>query len=157
MDSSSFYLLFYKQINKKVDRKSEISKNEMSYITEVAKRTWNFFETYLTEENNYLPPDNYQEVRIPEVVDRTSSTNIGLALISIISAYDLGFIEIQKCLRLLNKMILTIKKLPKWNGHLYNWYNIKKLEPLKPEYISTVDSGNFIGYVFIVKAFLKAD
>ena len=51
-------------------------------------------------------------------------------------------------------MLETINILPKWNGHLYNWYNIKTLEPLIPRYISTVDSGNFVGYLYIVKNFL---
>ena len=143
-----------KQIKVK-NKKEEIPNKDIEYLEDIAKRTWKFFEDYLTEENNYLPPDNYQGSRVKKIVDRTSSTNIGLALISVISAYDLGFISIENCLKLIEKMILTIQKLPKWNGHLYNWYNIKQLTPLKPAYISTVDSGNFIGYVYIVKAFLE--
>ena len=111
------------------------------------------FFVIVKEENNFLPPDNYQESRINKVVDRTSSTNIGLGLISVISAYDLKFIELDKALFLIQKMLETICKLPKWNGHLYNWYNIKTLEPLRPEYISTVDSGNFIGYIITLKTF----
>ena len=143
-----------KQIKVK-DKKEEINNKDIEYLRDIAKRTWSFFEDYLIERNNYLPPDNYQASRKNKIVERTSSTNIGLAFVSVISAYDLGFIDIDQCLELLDKMILTIKKLPKWNGHLYNWYNIKNLMPLKPEYISTVDSGNFIGYVFILKAFLE--
>ena len=73
---------------------------------------------------------------------------------SIISAYDLKFIELDKALFLIQKMLKTISKLPKWNGHLYNWYNIKTLRPLRPEYLSTVDSGNFIGYIITLKSFL---
>lgn len=140
---------------KKEDKKQKISKEEIEYVQEVARRTWKFFEEYLTPENNYLPPDNYQESRRPKIVSRTSSTNIGLALISVISGYDLGFISLEKCLELLDKMMITIQKLPKWNGHLYNWYNIKDLTPLRPAYISTVDSGNFVGYIYITKAFLE--
>lgn len=140
----------------KVDKKKQISKENIDYILDTAKKTWKYFEDYLTQENNYLPPDNYQESRKQKIVNRTSSTNIGLALISVISSYDLGFISIDQCLELLNNMIITIQKLPKWNGHLYNWYNIKDLTPLKPAYISTVDSGNFIGYVYIVKSFLES-
>ena len=140
---------------KKKDKKSELSKKDINYLIEVAKHTWSFFEDYLIEEYNYLPPDNYQEGRAQKIVSNTSSTNIGLGLVSIISAYDLGFINLEKTLDLLEKMIITINKLPKWNGHLYNWYNIKTLTPLKPMYISTVDSGNFVGYVYVVKTFLK--
>ena len=52
-------------------------------------------------------------------------------------------------------MVTTIESLQKWNGHLYNWYNIKTLEPLMPRYISTVDSGNFVGYVYVLKNFYQ--
>ena len=145
-------------ISKPIIKKNKIeslNKSDITYLKDIAKKTWGYFEDYLTIDYNFLPPDNFQEGRREKVVCRTSSTNIGLALISIIGAYDLKFIDIEKCLDLLNKMIETIKKLPKWNGHLYNWYNIKTLEPLRPEYISTVDSGNFIGYVYIVKAFFE--
>jgi len=134
---------------------TEISENNQRYLTEIAKRTWSFFEDYITEENNYLMTDNYQEDRNLKIVNRTSSTNIGLELLVIISAYDLGFINFKKTLELLNKVITTITGLSKWNGHLYNWYDTKTLMPLIPRYISTVDSGNFVGYLYIVKEFLK--
>ncbi len=128
---------------------------EKEYIKEIGKRTWDFFETYLTKENNYLITDNYQEDRKEKVVPRTSSTNIGLSLLAVISAEDLGYIDRERSLKLLKEMLLTIESLPKWNGHLYNWYQIKTKEPLIPRYISTVDSGNFVGYLFVVKSFLK--
>ncbi len=132
----------------------ELSNGEIEYVIQIGKKTWEFFEKYINKENNYLPPDNYQEGRSQKIVDRTSSTNIGLGLISIISAYDLGYINLEKTLTMLKDMLNTIEKLSKWNGHLYNWYNIRTLEPLLPRYISTVDSGNFIGYLYIVKEFL---
>lgn len=144
-------------ISRKIQKQNllnTLNTKEQKEILEVASRTWKYFSDFLTEENNFLPPDNYQESRNKKVVDRTSSTNIGLGLIAIISAYDLKFIELDKALFLTSKMLETIAKLPKWNGHLYNWYNIKTLMPLKPEYVSTVDSGNFIGYVFTLKTFL---
>ena len=52
-------------------------------------------------------------------------------------------------------MINSIVKLPKWNGHLYNWYNIKTLLPLIPRYVSSVDSGNFVGYLYVLKQFFE--
>ncbi|MBR2289818.1 MAG: hypothetical protein IJ867_04285, partial [Clostridia bacterium] len=107
-------------------------------------KTWKFFEDHITKENNYLICDNYQEDRKEKIVKRTSSTNIGLELISVISSYDLGYISFDRTMEYLKNIINTIKVLPKWNGHLYNWYKIDNLEPLKPRYISTVDSGNFV-------------
>ncbi len=137
-----------KEINK------QLTKPDIEYVKQIALNTWKYFSDFLTQDNNYLPPDNLQENRIPKLVDRTSSTNIGLAMVSIISAYDLKFINIDKALDLLGKIISTVVMLPKWNGHLYNWYNIKTLKPLIPRYISSVDSGNFIGYLYVTKQFL---
>lgn len=133
----------------------ELTNKEIEYVIEVGKRTWSFFETYMNKENNYLPPDNYQEERNKTIVNRTSSTNIGLGLISIVSAYDLGYINIEKAITMLKNTLETITKLSKWNGHLYNWYNTKNLQPLIPRYISTVDSGNFVGYLYTLKGFLE--
>lgn len=108
----------------------------------------------MSDVNNYLPTDNYQEDRRYKIVNRTSSTNIGFALLSIIDAYDLKFIDANECIDRLQKVFNTILKLEKWNGHLYNWYNIKTLEPLRPRFISTVDSGNFVASLYVTKQFL---
>lgn len=74
---------------------------------------------------------------------------------TIISAYDLKFISLKKAIASIENTMETIKKLEKWNGHLYNWYNTKTLAPLVPRYVSTVDSGNFIGYMYTLKMFLE--
>lgn len=145
-------------ISKKEEKQQAINKvtnKEKEYLNSIGEKTWLFFKESITKENNYLPPDNYQEDRTPYFVDRTSSTNIGLGFLSIISSYDLGYETLESTLELLNNMLGTVNELPKWNGHLYNWYNIKTLEPLIPRYISTVDSGNFVGYVYVLKQFYK--
>ncbi len=141
-----------KNNNKKIN---ELNKEEKEYILKIAKSTWNFFETYLNKENNYLIPDNYQEDRKQKIVTRTSSTNIGLSLLTVISAYDLKFINLKNALNLINNIVETIESLEKWNGHLYNWYEIRSKKPLIPRYISTVDSGNLIGYLYTTKTFLQ--
>ena len=135
--------------------KNQIDKEQEKYIINVAKNTFEFFKDNITEENNYLIPDNYQADRKQKYVDRTSSTNIGLSLLAVISGIDLGFITLNEGISLLNKTVETIESLEKWNGHLYNWYNIKTKNPLIPRYISTVDSGNFVGYLYVLKAFLN--
>ena len=139
-----------KKENKKIEL---LNSNEKEYLINIGKKTWKFFKDFINEENNYLPPDNYQEDRKPKTVQRTSSTNIGLGLLTVVASYDLGYENLEDTLKLLSKMLETIEILPKWNGHLYNWYNIKTLEPLNPKYISTVDSGNFISYVYALKSF----
>ena len=150
------YLMWFISKDKNKEKDIEkISDEDKEYIKEIARKTWSYFEEYLTKENNYLIPDNYQEDRKEEVIARTSSTNIGLSMLAVISAGDLEFIEKEKAIELLKNIILSIDSLQKWNGHLYNWYNIKTKEPLIPRYISTVDSGNLVGYLYVVKTFLE--
>ncbi len=145
-------------ISKENEEKKAIEKltqNEKEYILEIGRKTWNFFSKYLNQENNYLIPDNYQEDRKNKIVKRTSSTNIGLSMLAVISANDLGYISLEKTLEILENIIYTIDNLQKWNGHLYNWYNTETKEPLIPRYISTVDSGNFVGYLYVTKIWLE--
>ena len=132
----------------------ELDGNSKEYIIDVAKKTWLYFKDNMNEKSNFLPPDNYQENRKEKVVYRTSPTNIGLALLSVIASYDLGFESKEYVINLIEKMLATIEKLPKWNGHLYNWYNIDNLTALYPRYVSSVDSGNFVGYLYVLKQFL---
>ena len=132
----------------------ELNVDEKNYILEIGEKTWLFFKELLNKRGNYLPPDNYQENRKEKVVYRTSPTNIGLALLSVVASYDLNYENKENTINLLKKMMDSIEKLPKWNGHLYNWYNIENLTPLIPMYVSSVDSGNFIGYLYVLKQFL---
>lgn len=135
-------------------RRKKLDQKGNDDVIEIARRTWGFFDSMMSDVNNYLPTDNYQEDRRYKIVNRTSSTNIGFALLSIIDAYDLKFIDANECIDRLQKVFNTILKLEKWNGHLYNWYNIKTLEPLRPRFISTVDSGNFVASLYVTKQFL---
>ena len=132
-----------------------LSQKDKEYMLEIGRRTWSYFKENLTEKSNFLPPDNYQEDRKEQLIYRTSPTNIGLALLAVVSSYDLGYENLEDTISLLSKMIEIIAKLQKWNGHLYNWYDLTTLEPLSPKYVSTVDSGNFIGYLYTLKQFLQ--
>lgn len=136
----------------------KLTKEEKEYIRNVAKKTFEYFAKYLSKENSYLPPDNYQENRRESAVSRTSSTNIGLGILSVISGYDLNFITLEQVIIKLENILDTVKRLEKWNGHLYNWYNIKTLEPLRPKYVSTVDSRKFYRvYVYFKNVFRRKE
>lgn len=138
-------------------RIKKLDKNDEKDILDVAKRTWGFFDSMMNDTNNYLPTDNFQENRRYKIANRTSSTNIGFGIMSIINAYDLGFITKENAIERLVKLYKTIMKLEKWHGHLYNWYNIKTLEPLRPRFVSTVDSGNFVSILYVAKEFFKTE
>ncbi|MDT4898251.1 MAG: cyclic beta,2-glucan synthetase [Acidobacteriota bacterium] len=117
----------------------------------VARRIWRFFETFAGQEDNWLPPDNFQEDPQPVIAHRTSPTNIGLQLLSTIAAYDFGYTGNLEVAERLGLTFTTLKKLQKFRGHFFNWYDTRTLEPLVPQYVSTVDSGNLAGHLIAVK------
>lgn len=129
--------IMYKISKVPENNKKKIAKEDEIYLKEIAQRTWQFFKDYLTAENNYMIPDNYQEDRKQVVVPRTSSTNIGLSMLAIISSYDLGFEGLESSIDRLKKLINVVYELPKWNGHLYNWYNIKTKKPNSKIYFNS--------------------
>lgn len=141
--------------NQKKNVEVKLEETEKEELLDIARKTWDFFDKYISKENNYLMPDNFDEQRKNVITQYTSSTNIGLSMIAAISACNLSFIDEKECIDKLKNIIETIEHLKKWNGHLYNWYYIKTLDTVKPEFISTVDSGNFIGYLYTVLGFLK--
>jgi cyclic beta-1,2-glucan synthetase len=105
----------------------------------------------VTEQENWLAPDNYQEDPKPLVAHRTSPTNLGLLLLSTCSAYDFGYLGSFEVLRRLRRSLSTMLKLEHCFGHFYNWYDTQTLQALVPKYISTVDSGNLAGHLITVK------
>lgn len=113
----------------------------------IARRTWRYFEIFVTPSENMLPPDNFQEDPVPVVAHRTSPTNIGLYLLSTASAYDFGWAGLVETLDRLELTFATLNKLPKYKGHFFNWYGTQSLQILMPKYISTVDSGNLAGHL----------
>ncbi|HHY90364.1 MAG TPA: glycosyl transferase, partial [Clostridiales bacterium] len=120
-------------------------------LRRIARKTWAYYEDFAGAQDHYLPADNYQENPPNGVAHRTSPTNIGFYLLSILAARDLGYLTTGKMLEKLNQTLTTVEKMDTWKGHLYNWYNTKTLELLCPMYVSTVDSGNFIGYLMTLK------
>lgn len=116
----------------------------------IARRTWRFFETFVTARDNMLPPDNFQEDPKPVVAHRTSPTNIGLYLLSVLSARDFGWIGTADALDRLEATFATMARLPRCRGHFFNWYDTRDLRPLDPRYVSTVDSGNLAGHLIAI-------
>jgi cyclic beta-1,2-glucan synthetase len=120
-------------------------------LLQLAKQIWSFYDQYVTEEESWLPPDNVQYHPSETIAHRTSPTNIGLYLASIVAACDLSLIDCAEMIERLEKTVGTIAKMEKWNGHLLNWYDTCRAKPLSPRYVSTVDSGNLIAYLMVVR------
>jgi cyclic beta-1,2-glucan synthetase len=123
-----------------------MSKQDATSLRRTARRTWRFFETFITSAENMLPPDNFQEDP-PALAHRTSPTNMGLYLLSAASARDFGWIGTAEAAERLESTLSIMNRLSRFRGHFYNWYDTQDLRALDPPYVSTVDSGNLAGHL----------
>lgn len=137
------------------DNKNILKDEEKNYLRKIARRIYAYYEDFVNEENNYLAPDNYQEKPFKGVAHRTSPTNIGMGLVSNITAYDLGYITMWEFIDRIELSLNSMKSLDKINGHFLNWYDTKTKKPLWPRYVSTVDSGNLLSNLWVLKQALK--
>ncbi|MEO6490701.1 MAG: glucoamylase family protein [Ferruginibacter sp.] len=128
-----------------------ISSDKTVQLRMLSRKIWCFFETFVTKEDNWLPPDNYQEEPVERIAHRTSPTNIGLSLLSNLTAYDFGYITALEFIERTTNTVNTMQQMERYRGHLYNWYDTISLVPLFPRYISTVDSGNMAGHLITLK------
>ena len=115
---------------------------EKEFLADLARRTWAFFEENVNAHSHFLPPDNVQLDPPLGAAPRTSPTNIGMYLIGCVAARALGLVDASGCDERIARTVDTLEALPRWKGHLYNWYDTGTLKPLPPEYVSSVDSGN---------------
>ncbi len=138
------------------DRRVPMSATDRAYLRDVARRTWQYFETYTSADDHFLPPDNVQFTPGPTIAHRTSPTNIGLGLLATVAARDLGFIDTPAMEAALDATLTTVEGLERCHGHLLNWYDTRTLEPLRPAYVSTVDSGNLAAALLTLSAGLRA-
>jgi cyclic beta-1,2-glucan synthetase len=112
-----------------------------------ARRTWRYFETFVTSAEHMLPPDNFQEDPKPVIAHRTSPTNIGLYLLSTVAARDFGWAGAAQTCERLEATLAAMQKLARYRGHFYNWYDTQNAQVLAPAYVSSVDSGNLAGHL----------
>ena len=129
----------------------DISESDRLALRLAARRTWIFFEKFVTADEHHLPPDNFQEKPKGEIAHRTSPTNIGLYLNVVLAAHDFGWIGTLETIERLERTLATLQKMEQHRGHFLNWYDTRDLASLKPRYVSTVDSGNLAGNLLVVK------
>ena len=132
-------------------RARTVSAGDRGYLLRCAGEIWRYFQENLTQEDNYLPPDNVQTDPDLGRAHRTSPTNIGLAMLSCAAAADLGLIPESQASELVRHTLDTVEKLTRWNGNLLNWYDTRTLTPLEPGYVSAVDSGNLLGCLIALR------
>jgi cyclic beta-1,2-glucan synthetase len=136
-------------------REAPLSDEQTRFLGKIARKTWAFFETFVGPDDHWLPPDNYQDDREPVLAHRTSPTNMGLALLANLSAYDFGYIPAGVLIERTAATLETMSQLPRHRGHFFNWYDTRTLEVLHPRYVSTVDSGNLAGHLLTLRPGLQ--
>jgi cyclic beta-1,2-glucan synthetase len=124
-----------------------LAPEDAQYLQLAARQIWYFFTSFVSAEDHFLPPDNFQETPDAVVAHRSSPTNFGLYILSIFAAHDFGWASVQNAAQKLSQTLETLQKLEKFKGHFYNWYETTDLRPLEPRYISSVDNGNLAGHL----------
>ena len=126
------------------------------FLRRLARRTWAFFDAHVGAADHHLPPDNVQEQPVERVAHRTSPTNMGFALLAGLAARDFGYISTSELLARLDAALKTMQGMERHRGHFFNWYDTQTLQPLRPHYVSTVDSGNLAGQLLTLSSGLLA-
>ncbi|HKQ56462.1 MAG TPA: glucoamylase family protein, partial [Candidatus Eisenbacteria bacterium] len=139
-----------------IARRRALEPADVRVIRRIARRTWRYFDRFVSEEDNFLPPDNVQQLKDElRIAHRTSPTNIGMGLLSVLTAHDLGYLETEPLARRIEQMLGAMSSLERYEGHFLNWYDTTSLAPLLPRYVSTVDSGNLAGALMALAAGLR--
>jgi cyclic beta-1,2-glucan synthetase len=129
-----------------------LSGAQQTFLRGLSRQTWRYFEALVNAEENWLPPDNFQEVPSPVAAARTSPTNIGMTLLANLAAGDFGYISVGQLLERTDKTLTTMERLERYRGHFYNWYDTRTLKALRPFYVSSVDSGNLAGALHTLRS-----
>nr|MDQ3016341.1 cyclic beta 1-2 glucan synthetase [Bacteroidota bacterium] len=132
-------------------RQTHLSNPQQVFLRKLSRKTWAYFEQFIGPEDNWLPPDNFQEYPTPRIAHRTSPTNMGISLLSSLAAYDFGFISSGKLVERCNNALASMHNMARYEGHFFNWYDTLTLSPLMPRYVSTVDSGNLAASLLVLK------
>ena len=132
-------------------RAAQLSGSERRQLRRIARRTWRFFDEFVGEQTSWLPPDNYQVSHQDRLTLRTSPTNIGMWVLSLLAACDFGYLNGDQVIERLGRTMQTLGSLQRYEGHLLNWYDLRTLQPLEPRYVSSVDSGNLLAAMWALE------
>ena len=127
----------------------EFDAGDVRFLREQTLRTWRFFVNGSGSHNNWLIPDSLCIDRIS--VERVSPTNVAMLLNARIAAVHLGYLTVPEFVVETRRTLATVSRLPRYRGHLLNWYDNETLEVLEPRFVSTVDSGNLAAALWALK------
>lgn len=139
----------------KVHVKKKMSKDDNEMLRQLAFDTWQYFEN-IVDKKTHLPLDYIQLTKDAvfadgcEIGDYTNVTNVGLYFMAIVAAYDFGFINEEDAISRITNTLRTVEALEGYKQYLYNYYDTTTMERTS-NLVSTVDSGWFLGGIYVVK------
>jgi hypothetical protein len=139
----------------KVFLKKEFPEDDEEFLMELARDLWGYFDNIVDRERQ-LPLDNIgfsEHATISpdtEIGDYTNITNIGLYLMCLVSAYDLGLITKEEAVKRLGLTLSSVEKLPKYNDFPYNYYDVTIFQETT-NFISFVDTGWLAAGIVVAK------
>jgi hypothetical protein len=133
----------------------QTTSSDAEFLLHLAHDTWNGLDA-LTDREHGLPLDHVRfkaasvKVEDAEIGDYTSPTNIGLRLISIVAAHELGFLSEPDALQQLQTTLLTLDRLQSYRGFFFNYYDTVSLERTS-NFVSFVDSAWLTAGLIVVR------
>ncbi len=119
------------------------SRSDKLFLRKAALHTWRYFAEFCNQEHNWLVPDYVRETP-PYVAARISPTNLGFLFNARQVACEMGYLTVPAFVEQTKHTMATALQLQRQRGHFFNWYDTRTLEPDRPRFISTVDSGNLV-------------
>jgi hypothetical protein len=118
--------------------------NDEEFLRRLAADTWRGLDAF-THRANGLPLDNVRflgastDLASTLIGDYTNVTNIGLQMIAIAAAHQLGLVERAAALARLERLLATLGRLESHRGFFFNYYDTTSMERTS-NFISFVDS-----------------
>jgi cyclic beta-1,2-glucan synthetase len=132
---------------------SRLSENQHRFLEKLSRKTWRYFEEFVTAEDHWLPPDNIQQNprsggRVAHQSDehrhgvarRSGGLRFRLLLGRAVSRTHAA------------RTFETLSRMERYRGHFFNWYDTRTLAPLLPCYVSMVDSGNLAANLLVLRS-----
>ena len=137
--------------------KKKFPSDDKAFLKEIARDTWHFFDDVIDKEHA-LPLDT---IKVGDkqpldagtwIGDYTNVTNIGVYLMALVSAYDMGFITKEESVKRIRATLDTVANKMEYHssGFPYNYYDTTMLDHTS-YFVSFVDSGWFMLGLYVAK------
>jgi len=122
-------------------RRKEILKqpDDNKFLYEIARDTWKYFENAV-DRTTQLPVDHIRIGDPGDIGAYTTPTNLAMYFLACVAARELGFISKKEAAGRIKKTFETLRKIKRWKGFHYNYYNTATLQVTR-DYVSSVDTG----------------